>query len=89
MGPGHADAARAARIYSERHEDVPLCEPERLFTPFERIVAKLGKDRLVATGLVPSGNVEGMERLEVQTAVQETFLVEPRAASAAARRAGP
>lgn len=63
----------AAKIYSERHEEVPLCEPERLFTPFERIMAKLAKGRLVATGLVPSGNLERTERVDVQTAAQEAF----------------
>jgi transcription-repair coupling factor (superfamily II helicase) len=63
----------AAGIYAERHEQVPLCEPDRLFTPFDRIVGRLAKRRLVSTGLVASGAIEFTDRMEVHTATQEPF----------------
>jgi len=63
----------AARIYTERHEELPLCEPERLFTPFERIAGRLAKGRLVATGLVASGRMDFGERVEAHAAAQEPF----------------
>ncbi|MFH1502245.1 MAG: transcription-repair coupling factor [Candidatus Eisenbacteria bacterium] len=63
----------AAKVYMAKREEVPLCEPESLLVPFEHLPRKLGRRSLVATGLVPSGRIEGLERVEIQTKLQESF----------------
>ena len=63
----------AAKIYMDRREQTPLCEPESLLVPFDRLVGRLGRRALVATGLVPSGRHEGAERWDVRSTLQEPF----------------
>lgn len=63
----------AAKVYMDKREDVPLCEPESLLVPFERLVGKLGRRALVATGLVPSGRLDGVKRTELPSRLQESF----------------
>lgn len=63
----------AAKIYMDRREQAPLCEPESLLVPLDRLIGKLGRRSLVATGLVPSGRVEGLSRVEITSRLQESF----------------
>ena len=63
----------AARIYMERREQTPMCEPESLLVPFDRVIGRLGRRALVATGLVPSGRHEGATRIDVRSTLQEAF----------------
>ena len=61
----------AAKIYSERRDDAPLCEPDSLLVPFERIISRLGSRPIVSAGLVPTARIDGLKRLEVRTTLQE------------------
>jgi len=63
----------AARIYTERREQVPVCEPDSLFVPFDRLVGRLGMRALVTTGLYRDPALEGFESLEVRSSLQEPF----------------
>jgi transcription-repair coupling factor (superfamily II helicase) len=63
----------AATIYSDKREEAPVCEPDQLLVPFERILAKVGGRPIVSTGLVPSGAIEGAERLTITSKLQEPF----------------
>jgi transcription-repair coupling factor (superfamily II helicase) len=63
----------AATIFSEKREEAPVCEPDRLLIPFERVLAKIGKRPIVSTGLVPSGAIEGAEKLMISSKLQEPF----------------
>jgi transcription-repair coupling factor (superfamily II helicase) len=66
-------ALEAATIYSEKREEMPVCEPDQLLVPIERILAKVGRRPIVATGLVPSGAIELKERLVIPSKLQEPF----------------
>jgi len=63
----------AAKIYSASGEDTPLCEPESLLLPFDRIVERFGTRPLIATGLVRSRALESLKRIDTVTKRQESF----------------
>jgi len=63
----------AAGVYSERRQELPLCEPESLLVPFDSVLRRVARSALVSTGLVESGKLEGLERVRVQTHLQESF----------------
>lgn len=63
----------AAKIYHEKREQVPLCEPESLLVPFERLMERMGKRPIVSSGLVATGDLEGHERWTVDAKLQESF----------------
>lgn len=63
----------AATIFSEKREEAPICEPDRLLVPFERILAAIGARPIVSTGLVPSGAIEGAGKLMIASKLQEPF----------------
>ncbi len=63
----------AAKIYSASSEKTPLCEPESLFIPFDRLVERFGTRPLIATGLVRSRALESLERVDAISKRQETF----------------
>ncbi len=63
----------AAKIYSASSEDVPLCEPESLLLPFDRIIERFGTRPLIATGLVRSRALESLKRVDTVVKRQESF----------------
>ena len=63
----------AATIYSERRSELPLCEPDALLVPFDRVLRRMTGRALVAAGLVQSGRIEELERLTAETHLQESF----------------
>jgi len=63
----------AARIYVEKRQEAPVCEPDQLLVPFERILAKVGRRPIVSMGLVESGAIEGAEKFVVPSKLQEPF----------------
>ncbi|MBD3367104.1 MAG: transcription-repair coupling factor [Candidatus Eisenbacteria bacterium] len=63
----------AATIYSERRQEMPLCDPDSLLVPFEGVRSKMARRALVTTGLVQSGRIEGLERIHVESHLQESF----------------
>ncbi|MCD4690141.1 transcription-repair coupling factor, partial [bacterium] len=63
----------AAKIYSTSNEEVPLCEPESLFIPFERLMERFGTGPFIATGLVRSRAMESLKRVDVVSRRQESF----------------
>ncbi len=63
----------AAKIYSASSESTPLCEPESLLLPFDRIVERFGTRPLIATGLVRSRALESLKRVDTVTKRQESF----------------
>lgn len=63
----------AAKIYHERRERAPLCEPESLLVPFDRLMERLGTRPLVESGLVATGALDGFARFSVETKLQESF----------------
>ena len=63
----------AAKIYSASSEEVPLCEPESLFVPFDRLVDRLGRRPIIATGIVRSRALESLKRVDASTKRQESF----------------
>jgi transcription-repair coupling factor (superfamily II helicase) len=63
----------AAKIFMEKREQLPLCEPESLLVPFDRLVERLRRRPVVASGLVGGDWSRGFERLDVETRLQESF----------------
>lgn len=63
----------AAKIYSASSENVPLCEPESLLLPFDRIIERFGTRPLIATGLVRSRALESVKRIDAVSKRQESF----------------
>jgi transcription-repair coupling factor (superfamily II helicase) len=63
----------AAGIYHEKRESVPLCEPEELLVPFDRLIERLGKRPVVASGLVAPRGLEGRAQWAVESNLQESF----------------
>ncbi|MFH1864262.1 MAG: DEAD/DEAH box helicase, partial [Candidatus Eisenbacteria bacterium] len=63
----------AAKIFHEKRELVPLCEPESLLVPFDRLMERVGKRPIVASGLVARPGLEGYERWTVDAKLQESF----------------
>jgi len=63
----------AAKIYSASSEEVPLCKPESLLVPFDRLIGRFGTRPLIATGLVRSRALESLKRVDAVTKRQESF----------------
>ncbi|MEA3409169.1 MAG: CarD family transcriptional regulator, partial [Candidatus Eisenbacteria bacterium] len=63
----------AASLYHEKREQVPLCKPESLLVPFDRLIERVGKRPVVSSGLVAPAHLEGHERWAVETKLQESF----------------
>ena len=66
-------ALEAATVYSEKRNELPLCEPESLLAPFERVLRRVAGTALVTTGLIASGRLDGLARIEAETHLQESF----------------
>ena len=62
----------AAKAYMEKREDAPICEPESQLMPFDRVVSRLGPRPIVSAGLVSTDRIEGLERIEIRTTLQES-----------------
>ncbi|HYW68816.1 MAG TPA: transcription-repair coupling factor, partial [bacterium] len=52
---------------------VPLCDPESLLVPFDRLMERVGKRPIVSSGLVAPAGMEGYERWSVDAKLQESF----------------
>ena len=63
----------AANIFHEKREKVPLCEPESLLVPFDRLMERMGRRPIVSSGLVAPADLDGHERWTVETKLQESF----------------
>jgi transcription-repair coupling factor (superfamily II helicase) len=63
----------AAKIYHEKREQVPLCEPESLLVPFDRLMERVGKRPTVSSGLVAPAGLTGHQRWNVDAKLQESF----------------
>ncbi|MFH1689154.1 MAG: transcription-repair coupling factor [Candidatus Eisenbacteria bacterium] len=63
----------AAKIFHEKREQVPLCEPESLLVPFDRLMERVGKRPIVASGLVARPGLDGYECWTVEAKLQESF----------------
>ncbi len=63
----------AAKIYIDKHERMPLCEPESLLVPFDRLIARHGNRPLIATGLIRSRALEDLPHINVRSKRQESF----------------
>ncbi|MBN2565132.1 MAG: transcription-repair coupling factor [Candidatus Eisenbacteria bacterium] len=63
----------AATIYHDKREQMPLCEPESLLVPLDRLVERIGKRPFVASGLVAGGRLEGLKKWTVESTLQESF----------------
>ncbi len=63
----------AASLYHEKREQVPLCEPEALLVPFDRLMERVGKRPIVSSGLVAPARLDGHKRWTVETRLQESF----------------
>ncbi len=63
----------AAEIYVAKREQVPLCEPESLLVPFDRLMERMGRRPIISSGLVAPAHLDGHERWTVETRLQESF----------------
>jgi transcription-repair coupling factor (superfamily II helicase) len=63
----------AAKIYHEKREQVPLCEPESLLVPFDRLMERMGKRPVVSSGLVAPAGLRDHQRWSVETKLQESY----------------
>jgi len=63
----------AAGIYHDKREQAPLCEPETLLVPFDRLIERMRKRPIVSSGLVAPRQLEGHARWSIETNLQESF----------------
>jgi transcription-repair coupling factor (superfamily II helicase) len=63
----------AANLFHEKREQAPLCEPEALLVPFDRLMERVGKRPIVSSGLVAPARLDGHKRWAVETRLQESF----------------
>jgi transcription-repair coupling factor (superfamily II helicase) len=63
----------AARIYMEKRRQAPLCDPESLLVPFDRLIAQRGGRPLIAMGFIRSRVLEALPRIDIESKRQESF----------------